>query len=69
MKKLFKPALVLALCAAMQAAPAQDRKQGQVVQDGIVLKPIERDGLKGRWRDISAPEEAWTSNRPSSTRP
>jgi len=58
MKKLFKPALVLALCAAMQAAPAQDRKQGQVVQDGIVLKPIERDGLKGRWRDISAPEEA-----------
>jgi predicted Zn-dependent protease len=58
MKKLFKPALVLALCAAMQAAPAQDRKQGQVVQDGIVLKPIERDGLKGRWRDFSAPEEA-----------
>lgn len=58
MKKLFKPALVLALCAAMQAAPAQDRKQGQVVQDGIVLKPIERDGLKGRWRDFTAPEEA-----------
>jgi predicted Zn-dependent protease len=42
----------------MQAAPAQDRKQGQVVQDGIVLKPIERDGLKGRWRDFTAPEEA-----------
>lgn len=58
MKKLFKPALVLALCAAMQAAPAQDRRQGQVVQDGIAVKPIERDGWKGRWRDFSAPEEA-----------
>jgi predicted Zn-dependent protease len=58
MNKFFRPALVLALCAAMQAAPAQDRKQGQVVQDGIVLKPIERDGLGARWRDFTAPEQA-----------
>jgi predicted Zn-dependent protease len=58
MKTSFKPVLVLALCAAMQAAPAQDRRQEQVVQDGIVLKPIARDGLKGRWRDLTAPEQA-----------
>jgi predicted Zn-dependent protease len=53
MNKFFKPALVLALCAAMQAAPAQDRGQkGQVVQDGIAVKP-----LKGGWlRDALAPE-------------
>jgi predicted Zn-dependent protease len=59
MNKFFKPAAVLALCAAMQAAPAQDRGQkGQVVQDGIAVKPIERDGLKARWRDLTAPEQA-----------
>jgi predicted Zn-dependent protease len=53
MNKFFKPAAVLALCAVMQAAPAQDRGQkGQVVQDGIAVKP-----LKGGWlRDALAPE-------------
>jgi predicted Zn-dependent protease len=54
MNKIFKPALVLALCAAMQGAPAQDRKQGQVVQDGIAVKPL-KDGV---WRNITAPEQA-----------
>jgi predicted Zn-dependent protease len=54
MNKFFKPALVLALCAAMQGAPAQDRKQGQVVQDGIAVKPL-KDGV---WRNITAPEQA-----------
>jgi predicted Zn-dependent protease len=29
-----------------------------VVQDGIAVKPIERDGLKARWRDLTAPEQA-----------
>jgi Zn-dependent protease with chaperone function len=56
MNKIFKPAVVLALCAAMQAVPAQEQKQ--VVQDGIAVKPIERDSLKARWRDFTAPEKA-----------
>jgi len=51
-------AVALALCGAMQAAPAQDTRQKQVVQDGISVKPIERDGLKARWRDFTAPEKA-----------
>jgi Zn-dependent protease with chaperone function len=51
-------AVLLALCAAMQGAPAQERKQNHVVQDGIAVKPIERDGLKARWRDFTAPEKA-----------
>ena len=51
-------AVALALCGAMQAAPAQDARQKQVVQDGISVKPIERDGLKARWRDFTAPEKA-----------
>jgi Zn-dependent protease with chaperone function len=51
-------AMLLALCAAMQGAPAQERRQEQVVQDGIAVKPIERDGLKARWRDLTAPEQA-----------
>jgi predicted Zn-dependent protease len=54
MNKYFKPAIALALCAAMQGAPAQDRKQGQVVQDGIAVKPL-KDGV---WRNITAPEQA-----------
>lgn len=53
MNKIFKPVALLALCAAMQAAPAQERRQDQVVQDGIAVKP-----LKGGWaRDILAPED------------
>jgi predicted Zn-dependent protease len=45
-------AMLLALCAAMQGAPAQERRQEQVVQDGIAVKP-----LKGGWlRDALAPE-------------
>ena len=53
-------ALLLALCGAMQGAPAQDARQDQkqVVQDGISVKPIERDGVKARWRDFTAPEKA-----------
>jgi len=59
MNKLKQTVAVLALCGIVQAAPAQDRgQQGQVVQDGIAVKPIERDGLKARWRDFSAPEKA-----------
>jgi predicted Zn-dependent protease len=53
MNKLRKALAVLALCGIVQAAPAQDRGQkGQVVQDGIAVKP-----LKGGWlRDALAPE-------------
>jgi len=59
MNKLKQTVAVLALCGIVQAAPAQDRGQkGQVVQDGIAVKPIERDGLKARWRDFTAPEKA-----------
>jgi predicted Zn-dependent protease len=54
MNKFFKPAFVLALCAAMQVAPAQDRTQGQVVQDGIAVKPLK----SSTWRNITAPEQA-----------
>lgn len=53
MNKLSKPFVLIALCAAMQGAPAQERRQDQVVQDGIAVKP-----LKGGWmRDILAPED------------
>jgi predicted Zn-dependent protease len=53
-------AALLALCGAVQAAPAQDRarQQGQVVQDGIAVKPLKHGGVSGAWRDIAAPEEA-----------
>jgi predicted Zn-dependent protease len=44
-------AVLVALCGAIQAAPAQDR--GQVVQDGIAVKPLKRS----IWRDIAAPEQ------------
>lgn len=55
MNKFFKPAAALALCAVMQAAPAQDRGQkGQVVQDGIAVKPLKGGAL----RDLLAPEGA-----------
>jgi predicted Zn-dependent protease len=43
--------VLLALCGAVQAAPARD--QGQVVQDGIAVKPLK----SSIWRDIAAPEE------------
>jgi len=48
-----RSALVLALCGAVQAAPAKDQGQGQVVQDGIVVKPLK----SSIWRDIAAPEQ------------
>jgi hypothetical protein len=64
-RSLRQCAVLLALCAAMQGAPAQDRKQNHVVQDGIAVKPLE-DGV---WRKITAPERPSTSSRPSSTRP
>ena len=53
MNKLKQTVAVLALCGIVQVAPAQDRgQQGQVVQDGIAVKP-----LKGGWlRDALAPE-------------
>ena len=44
--------VLLALCAVMQTAPAQDGKQ--VVQDGIAVKPLE----SSMWRNITAPEKA-----------
>jgi predicted Zn-dependent protease len=50
MKKIF---VLVALCAAMGGAAAQDGKQ-QVVQDGIAVKPL-KDGV---WRRLTAPEEA-----------
>jgi len=53
MNRIFKPLVLLTLCAAMQAAPAQDRKQ-QVVQDGIAVEPL-KDGIVRR---ITAPEQA-----------
>ncbi|WP_296944614.1 M48 family metallopeptidase [uncultured Massilia sp.] len=55
-----RTAVALALCGAVQGVPAQDKRVGQdqVVQDGIVLKPIERDSIKARWRDFTAPEKA-----------
>jgi predicted Zn-dependent protease len=47
--------VLLALCGATQLAPAQDhRQQDQVVQDGIVLKPLK----SSTWRNITAPEQA-----------
>jgi predicted Zn-dependent protease len=46
-----RAAAVLALCGAVQAAPAKD--QGQVVQDGIAVKPLK----SSIWRDIAAPEK------------
>jgi predicted Zn-dependent protease len=49
MKKIF---VLAALCAAMQAAPAQDGRQA-AVQDGIVVKPLKQ----GIIRNILAPED------------
>jgi predicted Zn-dependent protease len=54
MNKFLKPAALLALCAAMQGAPAQDRRTEQVVQDGIAVKPLK----SSTWRNITAPEKA-----------
>jgi len=54
MNKFLKPAALLALCAAMQGAPAQDRRTDQVVQDGIAVKPLK----SSTWRNITAPEQA-----------
>jgi predicted Zn-dependent protease len=55
MNKLKQTVAVLALCGIVQAAPAQDRAQkGQVVQDGIAVKPLKGGVL----RDLLAPEGA-----------
>jgi predicted Zn-dependent protease len=55
MNKLKRTVAVLALCGIVQAAPAQDRAQkGQVVQDGIAVKPLKGGVL----RDLLAPEGA-----------
>jgi predicted Zn-dependent protease len=53
--KLKQAAVLLALCTAVQAVPAQEQRHGQeqVVQDGIAVKPLKRS----IWRDIAAPEE------------
>ncbi|CAH0151915.1 Beta-barrel assembly-enhancing protease [Massilia sp. Bi118] len=53
MNKLRQALAVLALCGIVHAAPAQDRGQkGQVVQDGIAVKPLKGGFL----RDLLAPE-------------
>jgi predicted Zn-dependent protease len=54
MNEFLKPAALLVLCAAMQGAPAQDRRTDQVVQDGIAVKPLK----SSMWRNITAPEQA-----------
>ncbi len=55
MTKFKQAVAVLALCGIVQAAPAQDRgQQGQVVQDGIAVKPLKGGVL----RDLLAPEGA-----------
>jgi predicted Zn-dependent protease len=53
--KLKQTAVLLALCTAVQAVPAQEQRRNhdQVVQDGIAVKPLKRS----IWRDIAAPEE------------
>jgi predicted Zn-dependent protease len=59
-----RTAVLLALCAAVagpvRAAPAQDDRprQDQVVQDGIAVKPLDRNRIGSVWRDIAAPEQA-----------
>ncbi len=64
MNRLFKrgAAVLLALSAATHgavASAAQDRpSQDQVVQDGIAVKPLNRNRIGSVWRDIAAPEEA-----------
>ncbi|WP_198116199.1 M48 family metallopeptidase [Massilia rhizosphaerae] len=66
MNPIFKrrTAVLLALCAAVagpvRAAPGQDDRprQDQVVQDGIAVKPLDRNRIGSVWRDIAAPEEA-----------
>ena len=57
-----RAAAVLALCASVcaptHAARAQDDRprQDQVVQDGIAVKPLNRNRIGSVWRDIAAPE-------------
>jgi Zn-dependent protease with chaperone function len=66
MNPIFKrrTAVLLALCAAVagpvRAAPAQDDRprQDRVVQDGIAVKPLDRNRIGSVWRDIAAPEQA-----------
>jgi predicted Zn-dependent protease len=58
MNKPFKikhAMLLLALCGTLQAPGFA---QEQVVQDGIAVKPIARDGVRGTWRNLTAPEQA-----------
>ncbi|MFC5551228.1 M48 family metallopeptidase [Massilia aerilata] len=55
MNTLKNTIAVLVLCGIATAAPAQERSQkGQVVQDGIAVKPLK----KGIVRDVLAPEGA-----------
>jgi predicted Zn-dependent protease len=55
MNTLKNTIAVLALCGIVTVAPAQERSQkGQVVQDGIAVKPLK----KGIVRDVLAPEGA-----------
>jgi predicted Zn-dependent protease len=59
-----RAAAVLALCASVcaptYAARGQDDRpnQDQVVQDGIAVKPLNRNRIGSVWRDIAAPEQA-----------
>jgi predicted Zn-dependent protease len=55
MNKFKQVVAVMALCGIVQVAPAQERAQrGQVVQDGIAVKPLKG----GKLRDLLAPEGA-----------
>jgi predicted Zn-dependent protease len=47
-------ALLLALCTLPALPLAVAKDQGQVVQDGIAVKPLKRS----MWRDIAAPEQS-----------
>jgi len=56
MKNKFAPragAVLLALCTALPVTHVAAKDQGQVVQDGIAVKPLKRS----IWRDIAAPEQ------------
>ena len=52
-RRAVQLALPFVLLGAAGPSPAQDRGHGQVVQDGIAVKPLKRS----IWRDIAAPEE------------
>jgi Zn-dependent protease with chaperone function len=52
MNKIKRLAILLSMSACLGAAPAYAEQKGQVVQDGIAVKPLK----SSIWRDIAAPE-------------